>query len=160
MRTFRLPALAYLAVAFLFVCTVPLAFSGDGSGTVLDPAQGSLRPGVGGVQLTPLVVLMLIPLFGAVYVARTATFVNEDGIRVRAIFGSRFMPWASIRGLSTEKRTVYAVLETGAVRLPCVKFSDLWLVAKASGGRLPEIPSPLVKSAPAQKRPIYIRKSS
>jgi hypothetical protein len=146
--------LAYLGVLFLLLCVIPLAFSGNGQASIIDRHDAN----VDGVHITPLVLLLLIPLFAGLYVARSATIVNEDGVRVRAIFGSRFMPWDSIRGLSAEKRVVYAVVENGAVRLPCVKVSDLWLVSRASGGHLPEIDSPIFKSAPAQKRPIYLRR--
>jgi hypothetical protein len=147
--------LAYLAVAFLFVCTIPLAFSGNGSGTILEHSDN----GVGGFQVTPLIALLIIPIVALVFVMRTATMVSEDGIRVRAVFGSRFLPWKEIRGISAEKRAVYAVIEGGAVRLPCVRVADLWLVTRASGGHLPQIDSPLVKSAPTKQRPIYLRKT-
>ena len=136
MRTFRLSALAYLAVLFLFFCVIPLAGAGH-------PA---------------LWVLMVIPVLAAAYIARTATFVSEDGIRVRAIFGSRFLPWDEIRGLSTDHRGVYAVIDSGAVRLPCVKFNELHWVAAASGGHLPDLPAPLLKSAPVRRRTTYIRR--
>jgi hypothetical protein len=154
--------LAYLAVVFLLVCVIPLAFSGNGQGTIIDHNNPTDHhsTGVGGVHLTLLILLLLIPLFAGLYVARSATIVSPEGIRVRAIFGSKFLPWESIRGLETEKRSVYAVVEQGAVRLPCVKFVDLHDVAAASGGHLPEIEAPLLKSAPHQRRPIYIRRTS
>ena len=146
---FRLPRTSYLLVLFVAFGTVPLAFTAanfhfDGTGA----SQGA--PAVYGWQL----VLLTLPLLALVYIARTATFVDATGIRVRALFGSRQMPWTAIRGLSTDKRTVYAVLADGAVRLPCVHVNTLAALARASGGHLPEIADPRPKFAPsrAQRR--------
>ena len=145
MRTFRLSALSYVVILFLITGTIslittPQYFGWDGSAWYL------------------LWVLILFPVLVTAYIARTATFINSDGIRVRAIFGSRFLPWDEIRGLSTDQRGVYAVIEDGAVRLPCVKFNELHWVAEASGGHLPDLPAPLLKSPPARRRVTYIRR--
>ncbi len=147
MRTFRLPTPAYLAVLILLFCVIPLAFAGNGSGSAIDRSTE-----VGGLTITPLIVLLAIPVLATLYIARTATFITEDGIKVRAMFGSRELPWASIRGLVAEKRSVYAVVDRGAVRLPCVKVSDLHDVAEASGGHLPDIDAPKPKFAPSRRR--------
>ncbi|HEY3738129.1 MAG TPA: PH domain-containing protein [Jatrophihabitans sp.] len=160
MRVFRLPTLAYLAVLLLIACTVPLAFAGNGEGTIIDHNDqvNDHSSGIGGLHVTPLIVLLVIPILAALYIGRTATFVSEDGIRVRAIFGSRTLPWTSIRGLETAERAVYAVIEGGAVRLPCVRLADLHAVAAASGGHLPDLPAPAMKSAPIRRRTQYLRR--
>jgi hypothetical protein len=86
-----------------------------------------------------------------VFIARTATFVGPAGIRVRAAFGSRTLGWDQIRGLSVNGRSVYAVLEDGAVRLPCIRISDLSAISKVSGDRMPKLADPVRKYAPSRR---------
>jgi hypothetical protein len=137
---FRLPRLSYLAVFFLLLCVTPLAL-------VDDPSQST---SAGSVSWR--LVLLVIPVLAAVFIARTATFVSRDGVRVRAVLGSRSLPWDSIRGLSLDARSVYAVQDDGAVRLPCVRVADLATIAKVSEGRLPAIAEPVRKFAPSRRR--------
>jgi hypothetical protein len=144
---FRLPRTAYLVVLFLLFGTVPLAFTADNfSITGKGDAQGA--PGVIGWQT----LLLVIPALAAAFIARTATFVNGSGLRVRVLFGSRTMPWSDVRGLSINGRGVYAVTAGGAVRLPCVHVASLAALARASGGRVPEIANPRPKYAPQRRR--------
>jgi hypothetical protein len=96
-------------------------------------------------------VLLVIPVLAAVFIARTATFVGPPGIRIRAAFGSRKLVWDQIRGLSVDGRSVYAVIQDGAVRLPCVRISDLSAIAKVSGDRLPKLADPVRKYAPSRR---------
>jgi hypothetical protein len=139
-RIFRLPRSAYLAVLFLLFCAAPIALAQRG-GDEGSATGWSWR-----------IVLLLIPVIAAVFIARTATFASPDGLRVRAAFGSRTLSWNEIRGLSVTGNAVYAVLDDGAVRLPCVGTANLAAVAKASGGRLPEIAEPVRKYAPGRRR--------
>jgi len=123
----------------LFFCTFPLAVTGNG--TRLAPPVVSLR-----------LLLLVIPVVAAIFIRRTATIVDTEGITVRAAFGSRRLPWESIRGLSVTGRSVYAVLfGGGSVRLPCVTVADLAGVSRASGGRLPEVAAPRPKFAPSRR---------
>ncbi|HJQ43381.1 MAG TPA: PH domain-containing protein [Jatrophihabitantaceae bacterium] len=136
---FRLPRLAYLTVLFLFFCVAPLAFTdsaGEGAKAVFGPRA----------------LLLLVPVLAAFFIARTATIVDGNGIVVRAVFGRRELPWPDVRGLTIDNRSVYAVLADGAVRMPCVRVADLASVARASGGRLPEIADPVPKFAPSRRR--------
>ena len=127
-RVFRLPRSAYLAVLFLALCVTPL------------------------VQHPLAAILYVIPVAGAVFIARTATIVNADGIAVRALVGRRALPWDAVRGLSVTGRNVYAVTDDGAVRLPCVRVSDLAALSGASGGRVPQLPEATPKYAPSRRR--------
>ena len=136
---FRLPRSAYLAVLFLLFCVAPLAFAAGGASD-------------GETAITWRVSLLVLPLLAAVFIARTATFVSASGVRVRAAFGSRTMPWDSLDGLSVTGRAVYAVQPDGSVRLPCVRTTDLSAIARVSGGRLPEVRDPVRKSAPSRRR--------
>jgi hypothetical protein len=138
-RTFRLPALTYGVVLFLAIGVIPLAFTADGD----YQSKGVLGPQTA---------LVIVPVLAAWFIARTATVVNPDGIRVRAMFGSTELPWTRLRGLSVQGRSVYAVADDGSVRLPCVRVNDLAAVAQASGGRLPELPAATVHAAPSRRR--------
>jgi hypothetical protein len=82
----------------------------------------------------------LIPLAGALYIARTATIVDSAGITARALLGSQQVPWASLRGLKlTDKGAVYAVDTDGTqLRLPCVRSTKLTPLITAGGGRIPD----------------------
>ncbi|HEY2298412.1 MAG TPA: PH domain-containing protein [Jatrophihabitans sp.] len=145
--TFRLPRSTYLAVLFLLLCTAPFALSaqvGDEGSTT----GWSWR-----------VVFFLIPIVAAVFIARTATFASPNGLRVRAAFGSRTLSWEQVRGLSVTGNAVYAVVDDGSVRLPCVGTKDLATISKVSGGRLPKIAEPLRKFAPGRRRRRYVRRS-
>ncbi len=136
---FRLPAMTWVPVLFLWVGSIPVAFAADGS-------EGArIRVGLG-------ILVLLIPALASVFVARTATVVNGAGLLVRAPFGKRVMPWNDVRGLSVTGRSVYAVLRDGAVRLPCVRVSMLSELARASGGRLPEMADPVLKGPPERRR--------
>jgi hypothetical protein len=137
--TFRLPPSAYLTVLFLLFCSAPLALSADGGD------EG------GSIGWTWRVALMLIPAVAAVFIARTATIVSAASVRVRAAFGARTLSWDEVRGLSVTGRSVYAVLDDGSVRLPCVRTSDLALISSASDGRLPDIPPPVRKYAASRR---------
>ena len=136
-RTFRLPRSAYLAVLFLIFCALPLGFAGNGYG--------------GAVVYGPRMLFMLIPLVAIVFIARTATFVTRDGLRVRAAFGARRIAWDEIRGVQVQERSVYAVLADGAVRLPCVRINDLASITRLSDGRLPEVAEAKPKFAPSRR---------
>ena len=137
---FRLQRSAYLAVLFLLICAAPLTFASE-AGTQY-----------GTVGLSWRLVLLLIPIVAAVFIARTATFASASGLRVRAAFGSRELPWDEVRGLSISGRSVYAVVDDGAVRLPCVGTGDLAAISRISGGRLPEVAEPTRKYAPSRRR--------
>jgi hypothetical protein len=140
-RVFRLPRTTYLVVIFLAVGIWPIAlYGGQGGGYS------------SGAKLTPLILLFLLPVLAIVFIARTATVITPLGIVVRAAFGSRALPWDTVRGLSVTGRSVYAVLADGSIRLPCVRVANLADVARASDGRLPEIADPTPKFAPSRRR--------
>ena len=126
-RVFRLSRATYFAIFFVACGVTPF------------------------VRSWPLVALYLIPVAVAVYVGRTATFVDSSGIAVRALIGERRIPWSDIRGLSVTGRSIYAVLADGSVRLPCVRLADLAAVAAASGDHLPDLPEATPKYAPQRR---------
>jgi hypothetical protein len=139
---FRVPRLAFLVIIFLAAGVWPIALYGG------DDGAGYASP----ARLTPLILVFVVPIIAIVFIARTATIVDADGITVRAAFGQRRLRWDEIRGLSVTGRSVYAVLADGSVRLPCVGVPNLAAVARASGGRLPKIADPTPKYAPSRRR--------
>ena len=105
-----------VAVLVLAICVLPLATS------------------------TPwLAVLWLLPVTAAAWVLRAGVDVDRAGLTVRALLGSRRLPWTEVAGLRIgERGRLSAVLHSGgAVRLPVVRPRHLPLVAAASGGHVP-----------------------
>ncbi len=113
---FQLPRSAYVAVLFLGLGITPF------------------------VRSPVLVVLYVVPVLAAVFVARRATVVDEERVRVRAPFGSREVPWDAVRGVLIRPRGSVALVERsgGSLRLPYVRGRHLPLLAELSGGRLPD----------------------
>lgn len=72
--------------------------------------------------LTPL---LLIPLLIMIWGLRSGVDVDADGLTVRALVGSRRLPWRKITGFTTERRRVYALLDDTAVALPAVGAGDV-----------------------------------
>src|ERR1700712_1673999 len=91
-KVFRLSWLAYLIVLFLLIGVLPLALADD------------LSSGGAAITFGPRAVLLLIPVLATGYIARSATLVDGDGLRVRALFGSRRWPWSEVRGLTIDGR--------------------------------------------------------
>ena len=82
-----------------------------------------------------LVPVLLIPVTVAAWAWRSGTDVDAGGLRVRALLGSRFVPWTGIRELTVgERGRVYAETASGGrLRLPAVTAPDLPTVISASG---------------------------
>jgi PH (Pleckstrin Homology) domain-containing protein len=116
------PNSAYLIVAFVALCVTAV---------VRSPVQA---------------LVYLIPAVAAGYVARTATVVDERGLRARALLGSHTVSWDELRGLRLDPSgAVYAVDRSGGqLRLPCVRSTKLQPLIDAGGGRLPQLPAPPV----------------
>jgi hypothetical protein len=112
----RTPRTALVAVLVLAICVLPLASSARW-----------------------LAVLWLLPVATAAWVLRAGVDVDRTGLTVRALLGSRRLPWSEVAGLRVGRRgRLAAVLRGGgAVRLPVLRPRHLPLVAAASGGRLP-----------------------
>ena len=114
---FKHPASAYLIVAFVAVCVTAAVHS-------------------------PWALLVyLIPVAGAVYIARNATVVDEAGLHARALLGSQLVRWDEFRGLLLrESGGVYAVSTDGTqLKLPCIRSTKLEPLMKAADGRIPEL---------------------
>ena len=145
----RLPRTSYLVVIFLFFACFTVGFGVNGSHGLRDSAG---RSGFDGFDVGPQTLVFLVPVLVAIFIARTATVVSAEGLRVRALFGSRMLPWDEIRGLTVSGRAIYAVVEGGAIRLPCVRIAHLGPISRLSNGRLPELPDATPKPAPQRQR--------
>jgi hypothetical protein len=82
--------------------------------------------------------LLLLPLAIGVWGWRAGTDATINGVQVRAMLGSRFLPWAKVESLVVgERDRVYAHTAGGtAIRLPAVTRADLPRLIEASGEQL------------------------
>jgi hypothetical protein len=112
----RHPASAYLIVAFVALCATAV---------VRSPVQA---------------LVYLVPIGGALYIARTATIVDGTGVTARALVGSQTVPWNELTGLRVDASSaVYAVdVHDTQLRLPCVRGTRLGPLIAASDGRIPD----------------------
>jgi hypothetical protein len=127
--TFRaVHTVALVAVGFFALCLSPIAFQGG-----------------------PWFLLFLIPVAVAVWVVRSRTRVDEQGVHVRGLVGTRSLAWSEVSGLRlAEKGWVHAVPADGAqLELRGVRIKDLGRVGVASGGRI-SAPTPAEAEAAAE----------
>jgi hypothetical protein len=87
--------------------------------------------------------LLLIPLAVVVWSLRAGTDVSEDGLRVRALFGSTEVPWSRVAELAPDaKGRVSALLDDGKVlALTGVTKENLPAVLRAGGQQVSSPPS-------------------
>lgn len=70
--------------------------------------------------------VLLVPIAIAVWAWRAGTDVDEAGFTVRALLGSRRVPWAAVDGLVSQDGAVQARLANGHfVKLDAVRPTDL-----------------------------------
>jgi hypothetical protein len=112
---FRTPAVAVLAALLLAMGATPFAVGAPG-----------------------FTLIYLVPLGLIVWVVRTRTTADGEGLAVRRVFTSRSLPWSSLKGLRLTKRSgVHAVLtDDTEVALPSVRTRHLSALALVSRGRL------------------------
>ncbi|WP_033340269.1 PH domain-containing protein [Catenuloplanes japonicus] len=74
---------------------------------------GALGMPAANLWLAPVV---LVPLSVAVWAARSGTDAGPTGLRVRALLGSRHIPWADVAEIAPgERGRVFALLTDGTV---------------------------------------------
>lgn len=85
-----------------------------------------------------LLFILLAPAGWISYVLRSGVDVDDEGVLVRALFGSMRIPWTRITGVLIGKRQELSVATVGggAVRLPNMRARDLPRLYEATGGRL------------------------
>ncbi len=127
--TFRaVPTVSLVALGFLALCLSPIAFQGG-----------------------PWFLLFVGPVVLAVWVVRSRTRVDVDGLHVRRLVGTRSLPWTEVSTLRlAERGWVRAVPEQGdEVALRGIRVRDLGRVGQASGGRI-SAPTPAEAEAAAE----------
>ncbi len=89
-----------------------------------------------------LLPLPLVPVLVAIWGWRAGTDVDGSGVRLRALAGTRTIPWSRITDLSADQRgRVHAGLDNGgSVRLSAVSAADLPRLVAASGQELGAVP--------------------
>ncbi len=111
----RLPRSAFIAVAVLAVCTLPL------------------------VSVSPwLLVLLALPLLAGLYVWRSGVDIGADAVTVRAALASTTVPWPEVGGVEIRRggELWLARRDGSAIRLPTLRARDIHRLHTASGGRL------------------------
>jgi len=87
--------------------------------------------------------VLLVPLVMIVWGWRAGTDVDADGVRVRALLGTRKIAWSQISGFTRHGDRVLATLTTGrVVTLPAVNPDDMGALMRAGqpGGDGPAEP--------------------
>lgn len=86
-----------------------------------------------------LALLMIIPAAWTVWAWRAGTEADTDGLRVRALLGTRRIPWSRVDSLAADRhRRVVATLRDGALLpLTAVTAADLPRLAAVTGADHP-----------------------
>ncbi|GAB3871708.1 hypothetical protein GCM10027610_135870 [Dactylosporangium cerinum] len=85
----------------------------------------------GGLWFLPV---LLVPIAIAVWAWRAGTDVDAAGFTVRALLGSRRVPWAAVDGLVSQDGTVQARLANGHfVKLDAVRPADVERITALTG---------------------------
>jgi hypothetical protein len=88
--------------------------------------------------------ILLIPLAALFWALRAGTDVDDESLRVRALFGSTVVPWARVAELAPDPRgRVSALLLDGSVvPLAGVTVGNLPAVLQAGGQQVNTPPDP------------------
>ena len=83
--------------------------------------------------------ILLIPAAASFAVYRLRTVATRDAVTARTLFSATTLGWDQIEGLRFVKGAwaKATLADGGELTLPAVSFSTLPLLAKASGGRVP-----------------------
>ncbi|MCW2529653.1 MAG: hypothetical protein JWM76_4513 [Pseudonocardiales bacterium] len=90
-----------------------------------------------------LLLLYVLPLLAAVFIARRGTAVDKNTIVVTAVFGRQTVAWADVTGLFVNGRDgISAVSGDGsALRLPYVRARHLPVLSEITEGTVPALPA-------------------
>jgi len=84
-------------------------------------------------------VVLVLPVLAAVWVVRVGVDVDDAGIAVRQMLGSRTVPWSELAGIRVGRRRGLWLVTTGGteIALPVLRVGDLPRLAELSDGRIP-----------------------
>jgi hypothetical protein len=126
------PHQAILVAAVIgFIGALPIVFGPDVPSDVLDPSRQA-----GGTDVRWVFApILLIPIAVFVWALRAGTDADAQGLRLRAVFGQRRVPWSEVRELAADPRGrgVALLTDGNAVALPQVRAADLPRLVAASG---------------------------
>lgn len=113
-----------------FLGAIPIATSLIGQGGATPP------------YAYPMLLILLVPIAVAVWGWRSGTDADAEGLRLRALLGTRPVAWSEITALVPQGRRVIAALADGrAIALPAVTREDLPRLVAASGQSLETTPT-------------------
>jgi hypothetical protein len=127
------PHQAILVAAVIgFIGALPLVFGPD-----LPAEPVANQSGTDAIRWW-LMPILLVPIAVFAWALRSGTDADGEGLKLRAVFGTRRVPWSAVRELAADDRGhAVALLEDGnAVTLPQVKLADLPRLVAASGRRI------------------------
>ena len=112
----RMSRTALVPVFLLLLCVLPLAFA---------------------ASWTP--VFLLLPVVAGAWVVRVGVDVDDGGLTVRSLVGSRRVTWSELAGIRVgEGGDLWLVTNGGTeVRVPVLRARDLPRLSALSGGRIP-----------------------
>jgi Bacterial PH domain len=112
----RMSRITLIPVVLLFICVFPLATAAPWA-----------------------LVFLLLPLAAAAWVLRVGVDVDDAGLTVRSVVGSRPVRWSELAGIRVgRRRDLWLVTTSGSeVRLPVLRVGDLRRLSDLSGGRIP-----------------------
>lgn len=99
--------------------------------------------------------LLIVPLGLAWWAARAETRVDDSGITARYAFRpQRHMDWDELAGIGfTGSRALARGHDGDSFPLPALSFNDMPWLAKASGGRVPDVAPASNDSTSSSKEP-------
>lgn len=88
--------------------------------------------------LAPIAIgALIVPAAFSVWSLRSGVDAGADGIRVKALLGSRHIPWTDITGFDRHDGKVYAALTSGSrIELPSIRPVDIPQLVTAGGNEL------------------------
>lgn len=124
---FRYHSAIVIIAVLAAIASAPFLYEGT-------TALGEL-PGGSSIPRSLLILVPLVPLGIALWALRAGTDANTYGIRVRALFGRKVVPWTEVSALVPDPSGgAHATLSNGAtLHLTAVKAGDLPRLAAASG---------------------------
>jgi hypothetical protein len=125
-----------VAAVIALIGALPIVFGPDVPSAVLDADRRAAGSDVRWI-FAPI---LLIPIAVFLWALRSGTDADAEGLRLRAVFGQRRIPWSEIRELAADPRgRAVALLTDGtAVTLSQVRAADLPRLIAASGRTIEE----------------------
>jgi len=88
--------------------------------------------------------LLVVPVVLAARVVRVGVDVSDTGVTARSLAGTRTVGWGEVAGVRVGDRSELWLVTTAGtqVQLPVLRTRDLPVLARLSGGRIPDPGAP------------------